>query len=223
VPMQWWVLDLEDGFREPVTGPHVHISNIQSLPMQALWAGITAKPWAGPPALDGSGFVSVMTQAACNPNLCSDGASEYTQRNYFMISKCFCNLTSRMGFHFSTVETLVGDPLYENYVRFSFKGGAADMRRRVRRTRLIASVLEEQGFEIEAHDDMLIARVSGLSSDETLADLRILGYLTMHTRQLDMIMLNPDQVAYYRSMMCKDIADLLQKESSGLDPAKRIQ
>ena len=210
VPMQWWVLDLEDGFREPVAGPHVHISNIQSQPMQALWAGITAKPWAGPPAVDGRGFMSVMLQAASNPNLNTDGASEYAQRNYFMISRYFCNLTSRMGFHFSTVETLVGDPAYENYARFSFKGGAADLRRRVMRTRFIASVLEEQGFEIESHEDMLIARISGRPLEETLAALRILGYLTIHTRQLDMIMLNPDQVSYYRAMLCSDIGGMVQ-------------
>jgi pyruvate, water dikinase len=210
VPMQWWVLDLENGFREPVTGPHVHISNIQSQPMQALWAGITAKPWAGPPAVDGRGFMSVMLQAASNPNLNADGASEYAQRNYCMISKFFCNLTSRMGFHFSTVETLAGDPAYENYARFSFKGGAADLRRRVMRTRFIASVLEEQGFEIESHEDMLIARISGRPLEETLAALRILGYLTIHTRQLDMIMLNPDQVSYYRTMLCADIGGMAQ-------------
>lgn len=221
VPMQWWVLDLEDGYREPVAGPHVHISNIQSLPMQALWAGITARQWEGPPPMDGRGFMSVMVQAASNPNLCSDSVSEYAQRNYFMISKYFCNLTSRMGFHFSTVETLVGDPAYENYARFTFKGGAADLRRRVKRTQFIASLLEEFDFKVETYEDMLFARISGQSLELTLQRLRILGYLTIHTRQLDMIMLNPDKVAYYRSKLCSEIGCMIQEGHCSLEENRK--
>jgi len=160
--------------------------------------------------MDGKGFMSVMLEAASNPNLSTDGPSAYAQRNYFMISKYFCNLTSRMGFHFSTVETLVGDLAYENYARFSFKGGAADIRRRSMRTRFIAGLLEERGFSVEIHDDALFARIGGLDRDALLQRLKMLGYLTIHTRQLDMIMRNPDKVAYYRDKLCRDIGEMME-------------
>jgi pyruvate,water dikinase len=205
VGLEWWVLDLDDGFKEEVAGNSVELANITSTPMLALWQGITAVPWEGPPPVDTRGFMSIVMGAATDPNLAAAGGTIFGNQNYFMISRDFCNLTSRLGFHFSTVEALVSDRAFENYIRFSFKGGAADYPRRVRRARFVADLLEQQHFLVDVKEDALFARLEGEQKDYMLSRLRILGYITIHTRQLDMIMLNDADVAFYRDKIVADL------------------
>ena len=199
VPMQWWVLDLDDGFRREIEGKYVTLDNIRSAPMLALWEGIVAVPWEGPPALSGRGFASVLFEATANPALATPFKRPYADRNYFMISSSFMNLQSRFGFHLCQVEALVSGRREENYVSFTFKGGAANLERRMARVALIAELLDEQGFQVSLTEDTAVARLAGLEEDAMKDRLRLVGYLLMHTRQLDMVMDDSSAVAHYRS------------------------
>jgi pyruvate,water dikinase len=119
------------------------------------------------------------------------------------------SLSSRFGYHFVTIEALVGERARENFVSFQFRGGAAEVTRRARRIRFVSGILQEFGFSLEAREDALMARVEGLPTAELMDRLRVLGYLIIHTRQLDMVMRIPEQVRLHREKILREIGQML--------------
>jgi pyruvate,water dikinase len=193
--LKYWLIDMGGGFSEPVHTPHVDIGHIRSLPMLALWDGMTGIPWAGPPAPDGRGFLSVVARSASNPELEPLAANSMAEKNYFLISRTFCTLQTRIGYHFCTVEAEAGEEDHANYASFHFKGGAASSDRRALRVRFMADILQEHGFAASAQGDALYAHVENAPQKDILDKTRILGYLLVHTRQVDMVMRNAAMVS----------------------------
>ncbi len=207
VPKQFWVLNLDDGILPEGKlrdDQCVLLEHVDSFPMQMLWEGMQAVPWEGPPPVHTGGLMSVMFEATVNPNLNPAGQSQYSQKNYFMISKTYCSLQSRFGFHFCGCESLVSDRTSENYASFQFKGGAANLERRILRAQFVGDILENLDFRVRVREDNMTARVEGLSREAMARRLKILGYLITHTRQLDMVMTNPAEIEKRRQRFMED-------------------
>jgi pyruvate, water dikinase len=213
-PFQWWVIDLDDGFSEEYDRHQkfVHIDQIVSVPMLAIWSGMVAVPWHGPPPVSFRGFGSIIFQSTMNRELDPAVRSGLANRNYFLVSSNFCNLSVRLGYHFSLVESHVSDMLTENYVSFQFKGGAADEGRRFIRVQLLKDILERFGFRVEQKVDALTARIEKKPPPFLLSRLKILGYLLIHTRQIDMIMDEQFRVEQYRKKLLTDIETILKPD-----------
>lgn len=204
--LQYWLLDIDGGFHKPVPGPVVDLADIASSPMLALWDGMTAVPWAGPPATDARGFLSVMLESTVNPELEPTAATSLANRNFLMISRDYCNLQARFGYHFCTVEAMATHNPHENYVTFQFKGGAASTERRALRAHFVGEVLEARGFRADVKDDALFASLEGVPMERILTLVRGVGYLLIHTRQIDMVAHNERVFGPIRDRIAADMA-----------------
>ena len=206
LPMQWWVIDLDGGLKEGIQSETIRLKDVDCLPLLALWEGLRAIPWKGPPAMDTKGFMSILAESAMDTSLESGLGSGYGAKNYVLVSRDFCHLSTRLGFHFSTVEAFFGEKTAESYVWFYFKGGGADHYRKEQRGRLIQSILERFGFWVKVKGDILSARLERQDHFRLSQGLKVLGFLILHTRQLDMVLGDPGQVQGYREQMIQQIS-----------------
>ncbi len=186
LPLNLHLVDLGDGLASYDTP--VPPGNILSRPMQALWRGISHPDikWAGPVPVDLGGFLHVLGQSAIRP------PEQFWDKTYAIVAANYVNYACRLGYHFQSVDSYLGDVPENNYINFTFKGGAADDTRRIRRVRLIAKVLEHLGFDLEIHGDIIRGRYRKHSAAETEERLDLVGRLMAFVRQMDMLMKDDD-------------------------------
>jgi pyruvate,water dikinase len=167
-------------------GPRrVEEGELASAPMEAFWQGIKEEGWpeAGP--------------GGASPGLATKSGRGFSETSFAVLSAEYMILSLRMGYHFNTVEALCTDTENKNYIRFQCRGGGASLERRSRRVRLLNDLLSSMGFECSEKGDFVDARVAYQKNWGILDSLRLIGRITMMTKQLDMGLANDAITKWY--------------------------
>ncbi len=187
IPLDLYLLDLGGGLT--VSDQYVvGVEQIASRPFKAVMAGMTDERLGAlePKPVNLGGFLSVMSrQMLTPPNL---AAERFGDKSYAIISDKYLNFSSRVGYHYSILDSYCGNTVNKNYASFKFSGGAADETRRNRRVRAIALILQQLGFAVEVVADRVMARIQKLEARDIEIRLEAMGRLLIFTRQMDMLM-----------------------------------
>jgi pyruvate, water dikinase len=195
LPMDLYIIDLDGGIEAPPRGRKVKRAQVRSVPLAALLDGMLDKgiPRFGPRPMDVRGLASIMMRHAL-----TSPENERTFRDpcYAMVSDRYLNYTARVGYHFGIVDSYCGQTANKNYISILFRGGAADIIRRQRRTRAIAGILRSHGFSVEVNKDVVTARLSKQSQEEIVRHLEMVGRLLQFMRQMDLAMSSESAVQW---------------------------
>ncbi len=194
LPIDLYVIDLGGGLNMTEKTAKIGIDQVVSAPFKALLSGMLhsdLKPFE-PRPVNIKGFLSVMSQQMLSPP--NPVTERFGDRSYAIVSDKYLNFSSRVGYHYSILDSYCGQTAMKNYINFQFKGGAADDVRRNRRARLIQNVLEAGGFLVEVQGDRVNARLAKQEHDITWEKLDLLGRLIIYTRQMDMLMNSEESV-----------------------------
>jgi pyruvate,water dikinase len=194
LPLDLYVIDVGGGLAENLSASTVTDDQIASRPLKALLGGMSREDLrpGGPRPIELKGLFSVMTEQLLSPPRI--GIDRFGDRSYAIISSNYLNFSSRVGYHFSILDSYSGPNNMENYINFELKGGAADDTRRQRRARLIKKILSSFGFKVEAVGDRVTARFDKRPSTEIEEKLDYVGRLLLFSRQMDMLMHSEDCV-----------------------------
>ncbi|MDL2316213.1 phosphoenolpyruvate synthase [Desulfovibrio sp. OttesenSCG-928-A18] len=197
LPIDLYIIDLDRGTRTSAEARAVTPEEILCAPLKALLKGMLRPDvmFRRPRPISMGGFISVMGQQMGNPQ---GGDGRFGDKSYAIISDRYMNFSSRVGYHYSILDSYCGQTMSKNYISFSFQGGAAGEVRRVRRIKAISLVLKELGFSVNVQGDTVKSRFQKYPAPDIEERLDQLGRLLQVTRQMDMLMVNDEAIVQFR-------------------------
>lgn len=202
LPLNIYMVDLGEGLLLPVDQKEVRPENILSVPFLALFQGMTHEgvQWLGQERISWSGFGSVLLESILHD---PEKDGDMGGPSYALLSEKYLNFSSRLGYHFATLDTFCGPHINDNYITFFFKGGAADIERRSRRAMLIGAILKKMGFKVEQKGDMIKGELKKHNSYMIREKLDLLGRLLGAIRLLDMVLDHDSRIEWYKTEFFK--------------------
>jgi pyruvate,water dikinase len=196
LPMKIYAIDLGGGLDIPPGVPQAGVANVLSTPFKSLLSGMIRPDvqWLGPVDVSWKGFASIVGESLFHDPHMDDRMGG---PSYVVLSADYLNFNSRLGYHFAVVDTYCGSQVNDNYITFSFKGGAADIGRRSRRATLIAKILKQLGFKTEIRGDMVRGQLKKHECAVIQEKLDMVGRLLGSMRLLDMVLSDDGRVDWY--------------------------
>jgi pyruvate,water dikinase len=193
VPLDIHVIDLGNGLSDVEGKKHITPEDIISMPFLSLIKGMTAPGirWAGPLPIDLKGFTNLLMSNVVDSNR-SD--RDLGSRSYAIISDCYVNFFSRLGYHFSRLDAYASEELNNNYINFNFRGGAADPVRRMRRAKIVSKVLETLNFSVSHKNDHVLATIRKIPLSSILSLLTEIGRLMGAVRNVDVTLTSDENI-----------------------------
>lgn len=187
LPLDLVFIDIGGGLRNG-TKRKIGAGDITSAPMKAVLDGLAVPgAWNNDPmSVDFGSFMSSLTRTI-SPELATP---KNLGQNLAVVSADYANISLRLGYHFTMIDTYLSDKINDNYIYFRFFGGVTEGIRRSRRARFLGRILEENDFRVERHGDFVVGRIKKLDKQGILSRLSLLGLLIGYTRQLDVKMVD---------------------------------
>jgi pyruvate,water dikinase len=199
IPVAVYIIDLGGGMEGAPAKPGPE--HIRSIPFNALLKGLVSLEWPGPRHVDAKGFLGMIAHTASIPEIELERMGE---ESFSFISGDYMNFSIRLGYHLSVIEAYTGENINDNYIRFFFKGGGADIERRLRRVRLISEILKKLDFNVKVTEDVIDAIITKYKKSALEEKLEILGRLTVYTKQMDAIMYDDASTELYMEEFIKE-------------------
>jgi len=192
IPLDLVFIDIGGGIRKGARRK-IGIKDISSLPMQSILSGVAVPgAWDNEPmSVDFGSFMSSLTRTI-SPELATP---RNLGQNLAVVSADYANISLRLGYHFTMIDTYLAENINDNYIYFRFFGGVTEEVRRARRAEFLDRILAENDFLVERHGDFVVGRIKKLDKRGIMARLRLLGLLIGYTRQLDVKMVDEKKIA----------------------------
>lgn len=186
LPLAIYFIDLGGGLEGDLTTCDDIVPElITSLPMKALWRGLSHPGinWFGTVGVSSKNLMALMTSGP-PPQMAS----------YAILSNEYLNLSIKFGYHYATIDVLWTDNPENNYISLQFGGGAGSYHGRSLRIHFLSEVLQRLGFLLQISGDVLDATVKGYDASSMEETMDQLGRLLASSRLLDLGIPSQDTV-----------------------------
>ena len=191
IPIELHFIDIGGGLTEGLTTCDTIIpDHIRSIPMQALWRGLTHPGinWSSAINVDARNLFTLMASSAISTEGPPGGES------FAIVSSDYVNLSAKFGYHYANIDCYCGKLPSQNHVTLEFAGGIGDYAGKTLRIRFLSQILRRLGFAVSEKGDLLEAGISGYDLDSLATVLDQLGRLLASSRLLDVALRNGGDV-----------------------------